>query len=166
MEFQIASLIEGLHSRGNDRQRAAAEELAELGTGAQPAIVALIMALNTDNEEVKVACFTALEEVGPPAELQINSLAAMATAATEDVAYWSVTMLGRAARLAAPALEVLVERLKDGLTPNVQQRAAWALGQLGADVPEAVTALEVARQSSHPTIAAHASRALERIKAA
>ncbi len=148
------------------RQAAAAEALAALGEAAQPALVALIQASGSQDEAVRNWCTAALEEVGPPDKQQIEDLSLLAKSAHSDVAFWAVTLLGRARDQAAQAVLVLTERLKDSSSPQVQQRAAWALGRIGRGAEPALEALRAATRGPDMPLSNQAQRALERIQAA
>jgi len=125
-------LVQQLQSSDIGGQVTAAESLAHLGAGAQPAIIALVQSCGSANEDLCNWCSAALEEVGPPAVEQIDELALLASSASSDVAFWAATMLGRAGALAMPAVSVLTERSQDGSMPEVQKRAAWALEKIQA----------------------------------
>ena len=124
--------IDALRSGDAQAQSAAAEALAQLAEAAQPAIVALVQSVGSSDEDVRNGCTAALEAVGPPAADQIADLTALASAADNDIAFWAITLLGRAPQLATEAAPILAERLADGGAPAVQQRAAWALRRIEA----------------------------------
>ena len=142
---------------------AAAEALAGVAADAQPAIVALVQALGSGDHEVINWCTAALEEVGPPAVSQIDDLKSLADSDVEDVAFWAITLLGRAGKRAENAVPVVAGRLADDAAPAVQARAAWALGKMG---PAAAAALPALRPATARTgaLASHAQRAVERLE--
>jgi len=113
-------------------QAAAAEALAALGEEAQPAIVALVQHCGSADEAICNWCTSALEAAGPPAAEQIDELALLARSGNSDVAFWAVTLLGRAGSLAKAVEPILSERSADASAPEVQRRAAWALEQIRA----------------------------------
>ena len=122
--------IDDLGQNDLSAQISAAEALAGLGKAAQGAIVALVEGCGSSDEDVRNWCTAALEEVGPPAAGQIEDLKSLASAAENDIAFWAVTMLGRAQ--AADAVPILTERLHDASAPAMQKRAAWALEKINA----------------------------------
>jgi len=128
---EVIPLLRKLQSANElPEQIAAAESLARLSEGAQPAIVALVQNCGSDNEDLRNWCYAALEEVGPPTVEQIEELALLASSASTNVAFWAATLLGRAGGLAKPAVPILSERSSDASNPEVQQRAAWALQRI------------------------------------
>ena len=113
-------------------QVAAAETLAGLAEAAQPAIVALVQHSGSSDEDLCNWCTAALESSGPPTAEQIDELALLANSANTNVAFWAVTLLGRAGKLAESTTSVLTERSKDDSAPEVQKRATWALERIHA----------------------------------
>jgi hypothetical protein len=128
----ISELVRELEGADQGRQAAAAEALARLGSQAQGAAVALVRQVGHRDETVSGWCNAALEELGPPSPAQLADLTALASAADANIAYWAVTLLGRAGEQAAPALPVLRERSTDAATPHVQRRAKWAIERISA----------------------------------
>lgn len=165
MSEKIEQYIADLQQTDPTRQAAAAESLAALAEEAQPALVALVQACSSQNEAVLNWCTAALEDVGPPELQQIEDLTLLAQSASSDVAYWAVTLLGRANDQAVSAVQILVERLTDSSAPQVQRRAAWALGKLGHSANSAVATLRTVAESSDGPLASQAQRALDHILA-
>ncbi|NOY42822.1 MAG: HEAT repeat domain-containing protein [Planctomycetes bacterium] len=163
MGDSIPTCIENLSQSDAVRQADAAETLASLGEAARPAIVALVQTCGSDDEDVSNWCASALEGVGPPTVEQIDDLKLLARASDENVAFWAVTLLGRAG--AASAVPVLVERLADSATPSVQRRAAWALGRLGHGANSALDSLRQATASADRPLASQAQEAITKIEA-
>ncbi|MBX3424489.1 MAG: HEAT repeat domain-containing protein [Pirellulales bacterium] len=160
----IDALIDRLQQGELAEQIAAAEALSREGSAAQAAIPTLVPLASSTDEELQQWAVATLEEVGPPAASQIGELQRHAQDPDGSIAYWAVTLLGRAGSQAAGAASVLIERLGDAATPHVQQRAAWALGEIGQSDPQIVAALQAAAAGSGP-LAAHAHAALKRIDA-
>lgn len=163
MNADVQKLIAQLEGSDNAEQTAAANELAKLGTAAQPAAVALVRTVGIPHEEVLEACTAALEELGPPAPDQIAPLVKLAHDCSSDVAYWSVTLLGRARDVAAAAVPDLIQVLAGDADLPVRERAAWALGEIGPAANSAATALTTAAASSDVRLARLAKQALESI---
>jgi len=166
MSETIEQYIAELNQTDATRQAAAAQSLATLAEEAKPALIALIGACSSQNEAVLNWCTAALEDVGPPELHQIEDLTLLAQSASSDVAYWAVTLLGRAHEQAATAVPVLIERLTDRSAPQVQRRAAWALGKIGREANSAVTALRTVAESADGPIASQSQQAIEQILAA
>ncbi len=128
-----ATLTQQLDRDSLTAQISAAETLAGMAEAAQPAIVALVRHCGSDDEDLCNWCAAALEAVGPPTAEQVDDLALLTTSANTNVAFWAVTLLGRAGSLAEPATAVLTKRSEDASAPEVQKRAAWALEKIQAD---------------------------------
>jgi HEAT repeat protein len=163
MNADVQLLIAQLEGTDTAQQTAAATELAALGHAAQGAAVALVRTIGIPHEEVLEACTAALEEVGPPAAEQIKPLAGLAGDCSSDVAYWAVTLLGRAGNVAAAAVPNLIHVVEGDADLPVRERAAWALGEIGPAAKAATPALRVAADSSDARLARLAKKALESI---
>jgi len=142
---------------------AAAEALANRGCEARPAAVALVSACRTSDPTAHAWCAAALEELGPPLPDQIDSLIELARDPALDVAYWAVTLLGRAGKAAAPATATLIDVLRHSQELPVRERAAWALGKLGPAAGVAVPALHEAAAGDQPRLSRLAKNALAAI---
>src|SRR5262245_33549874 len=112
MNTDLATLIAQLEGSDTATQTTAANELASRGREAQGAIVALVRTVGIPDEEVLEACTAALEEAGPPAADQIRPLMSLVSDCSGDVAYWAVTLLGRAGAEAAPSIPALIQVLE------------------------------------------------------
>jgi HEAT repeat protein len=141
----------------------AAEALARLGAGAQPAAVALVRAAGDPNEGVRDWAVAALEELGPPMVEDLDSLASLTDHFDLNIAYWACTLLGRLKANAAAAAPALARCLTQHANLQVRQRAAWALGQVGSAARAALPALEQAAQSPDPRLSRLARQSIELI---
>ncbi|TWU39212.1 HEAT repeat domain-containing protein [Novipirellula artificiosorum] len=150
-------------------QRAeAAEALAQMGPDAAPAAIELVEAC-ADVEAIQTWSVAALEELGPPPPDQIHGIAELAGDANPLVAYWAITLLGRAEADAAAYQDVLIDAVRSCESIAVRQRAAWALGKIGAASKESISenakaALKTATQSSDPRLARLAQTSLEQCR--
>jgi len=165
MNTDLAQLISKLEGTDTEAQTAAATRLASLGRDAQGAIVALVRTVGIPDEEVLEACTAALEEAGPPSVEQIAPLMSLTSDCSGDIAYWAVTLLGRARADAAPAVPALVAVLESDVELPVRERAAWALGEIGPAARIAVTALTAAANCDDARLSRLAKKALESIGA-
>jgi HEAT repeat protein len=163
MNADLRSLVAQLEGTDSDGQVAAATKLATLGRDAQSAAVALVRTVGIPHEEVLEACTAALEDLGPPAADQIEQLGALAQDCSSDVAYWAVTLLGRAGDGAAVAVPQLIRVLQSDADLPVRERAAWALGEIGPTARAAQPALAAAAESGDARLARLAKKALEAI---
>jgi HEAT repeat protein len=162
MTTDLSALVTALESGDADQRQAAAEKLAQLGTDAAPAAVALVEACERD-DEARESVVAALEELGPPAANDLARLAALVSRPSLNVAYWAATLLGRLGGEAAPAAPALGNALGGHGELAVRQRAAWALGKIGPAAAVAKDALEEAAAGSDPRLASLARAALDRL---
>ncbi len=156
-------LITQLEGTDTVLQTSAAIQIATLGHAGQGAAVALVRTIGIPHEEVLEACTAALEDLGPPAGDQIEPLAQLAGDCSSDVAYWAVTLVGRAGVAAAPAVSKLIQVLESDAVLPVRERAAWALGEIGPAAKAATPALRAAVDSGDARLARLAKKALESI---
>lgn len=146
------------------RERAA-EALARMGEEARPAAIPLVRSTGDESESVREWAVAALEELGPPDAADCEPLAELANDDNPDVAYWAVTLLGRLQSQASSVAESLARIVSASPHLNVQQRAAWALGQIRCDSPRVREALQQAANSDDPRLARLAGQALTQIEA-
>lgn len=163
MTDNTASLIQQLRSADPSVRLAAAEALMPLGEIARPAAAALAKAASDEDEMVREAAVGALEELGPPLPAAITELVPL-LATPNDSAYWAATLLGRLGPAAAPAVPALVETLDGEENLAARERAAWALGQIGADAKSAVSKLRELSSGSEKRLARLATEAIEAIE--
>lgn len=159
----VNSLANAL-SHGTPEERvAAAEALARLGAEASPAAVAIVQALEIDDEGLRDWLVAALEELGPPAAADVPALAALVKKSSLDAAYWAATLLGRSESQAASAVPQLAESLDKHAESTVRERAAWALGKIGPAAAAARGSLEAAAKGGNARLARLAGEALSQI---
>ncbi len=123
--------------------------LAYAGPLAVGAIPALGRAAEDDNADIRRRACDTLGALGPRAEGAMNTLLERLildeNAAVQDAAANAL------ARVGEPAVASLVDLLERG-TPDVQWRAANALGQVGAVAKSAIESLSRAFDSSSPQV--------------
>ena len=129
MDSTIQDLIRDLKSSSPAKQSDAAQQLAGLAEEAQPAIVALVEACGSADEDISNWCTAALESVGPPHSDQLAALIQFANSKQENTAYWAITLLGRAGSAAEAAVPML-EDLLNTAAPNIKRRVSWALKKI------------------------------------
>jgi len=164
MNKELAAIIDQLEGADPAAQTAAAYQIALLGAAAQGAAVALVRTIAIPDEEVLEACTAALEEIGPPPADQIELLAALAGDCSSDVAYWAVTLLGRATNNASAAVPALAAVLSGDADLPVRERAAWALSEIGPAAASAAPALQAAAASPEARLSRLAKKALDAIE--
>lgn len=163
MMAEVSSLTSTL-AHGSPAERiVAAEALARLGEGARPAAVALVNALELEDDALRDWLVAALEGLGAPSVDDAPTLAALVQKPALDLAYWAVTLLGRLESQAAPAVPQLAEALASHPEPAVRERAAWALGKIGPAAHAARASLEAAAKGGNARLARLAGEALSQI---
>ena len=113
-------------------RREAARQLSLHPDQAQAAAIALVRAVSDEDEAVREWSVSTLEDLGPPAASDLPDLVRLADDASPDIAWWAITLLGRLGREAAPGADVLARRSLDESSPEVRQRALWALRRISA----------------------------------
>ncbi len=111
-------------------QATAAEWCAQNADAAGPAAVLLVNHLASPDEAVREWCTSALESLGPPPDEQLAPLADLADSASDDIAYWSITLLGRAGSAAALHAAKLKAVATGGRSDVIRKRAEWAVGKV------------------------------------
>jgi HEAT repeat protein len=159
----IDHLIADLTAPDASKRAQAAEQLAQLGSDAQPAAVALVRATGDDGEEVRQWAASALEEMGPPSVSDLNQLAALIEDHSSDVGYWATTLLGRLKAEAAPAVNALARAVGGQQAIAVPQRAAWPLGEIGPAAVAALPTLKQVASDPDPRLARLAQQAISQI---
>jgi HEAT repeat protein len=160
MSNDVTELIRSLAGNDAAARQAAAERLAQLGPDAQAGALPLVEACATDDDALRESVTAALEELGPPLPGDVAKLSALVSHRSLDVAYWAATLLGRLKDHAAAAVAPLATALANHPETSVQERAAWALGQIGPAAADARPALEKAAGSSRARLARLAKEAL------
>lgn len=149
-----------LQSPTVEDRASAAEALSLMGSEAAYAAVELVNAC-ADEDSVRDWSIAALEELGPPPAESLQSLTKLASASEPLVGYWAITLLGRAGVSAHASEGDLVTVLKTSNELSVRERAAWALGKIGAESEPSILALEQAATSSQARLSRLAKAALE-----
>lgn len=159
----LPALVAALAAPSAPARAAAAEALCRAGEEARPAALALVKACGDADDQVREWAVAALEDLGPPPAGGIADLAPLVADRHPLVAYWATTLLGRSGQAAAAATAALAARLDSGGDSAVAERAAWALGKIGAAAASARPALERAAAASDPRLARLAQEALAAI---
>jgi HEAT repeat protein len=164
MSADLTTLISQLDEDDPGERAGAAEQLCRLGSLAQPAAVALVLACADPAEPVREWSVAALEGLGPPDGGDIEQLMALTGHEAPSVAYWAVTLLGRAGPAAEGAVGELSAALGSHPELSVRQRAAWALAKIGPSAAGARGELEAAAAGDDPRLARLARRAIEQLQ--
>jgi HEAT repeat protein len=160
----LTALMSQLEMDDPGERAEAAEELCRLGEAARPAATALVVACGDASEGVRQWAAAALEGLGPPENAEIESLIGLVQHEHNDVAYWALTLLGRAGEGARSSVETLADALANHPAAAVRQRAAWALGKIGPAASSARGVLDTAAASDDPRLVRLAARAIEKIQ--
>lgn len=159
----ISRLINNLNSSQVGVRAEAAEQLAQQGDAAAPAVIGLLRNVGDSDETVREWSVAALEGLGTPSVDDLDALIDQIDAEQPDVGYWAATLLGRLEADAAPAVDALARAAAGHPESQVRQRAVWALGKIGPAAGNAVPVLKQAAQSSEPRLARLAEQALTQI---
>ncbi len=150
---EIASLIEKLKTNDERELSAAIKKLGKIG---EPAIPALMKALQDKNLLVRRSAAQVLAKIGPPA---IPDLAQALNNPNADVRSSAAYALGGIGAEAITALPQLVPLLQDS-NPDVRSSAAEALGGIGAEAQTALPQLVPLLQDSNADVRSSAAEAL------
>jgi len=169
--MEIAQAIQLLSSTDIAQRGRAAETLATCGEEITAAIVPLIRATKDADETIFEWAVSALEECGPPAGSDLAALVKLVGDSEELPAYWAATLIGRfgeegsdaGVAVSALAVSALAAALDEHTSMAVKQRAAWALGKLGASALAARSSLETATRADDPRLQRLAQQALENL---
>lgn len=158
------TLAAGLAAADADARAQAAERLAQAAEAAAPAALPLVRACGDEDQRVREWAVAALEGMGPPPPGTLAGLTSLVGHTVPLVGYWAATLLGRAGEDGAVAVDALAACVASGGDASVRQRAAWALGRIGAAAEPARAVLEQARQATDERLARLASEAIEAIE--
>src|SRR6476661_7910311 len=150
---EIASLIDKLKTKDERELSAAIKKLGKIG---EPAIPALMKALQDKNLQVRRSAAQVLAKIGPPA---IPDLAQALNNPNADVRSSAAEALGGIGAEAITALPQLVFLLQDS-NPDVRSSAAEALGGIGAEAKTALPQLVPLLQDSNAHVRSSAAEAL------
>lgn len=153
-----------LQSPDIQQRTAAAEALCQMGPDAAFAAVELVSAC-ADDDTVRDAAVAALEELGPPTPEVLPSLVTLVSSSDPLVAYWAITLLGRAGVAAKFSQDELASVLTTSSVISLRERAAWSLSKIDASSESAIQALEYAAGSSEARLSRLAKAALKQAPA-
>jgi HEAT repeat protein len=132
MSRDVENLVKDLSASEVATRVAAAEKLNGLGEDASPAAVALVQALDDQEDSVRQLVNSTLEGCGPPPQNTVDDLERLLANQNADVAYWAATLLGRLEAGAVQAVESLKTAAAEHPSDEVQKRATWALGKIAS----------------------------------
>ncbi len=155
----LPALISALRSENSADRLRAARDLGRLGWLAREALPALISALDDADAKVREAAAHAIGLMGPDALPTLVVILAHPDKYVRRKAVWAMGKLGPLAR---PALSELCRSLKDS-DPRTASGAAQALGNMGADGAESISALAEAMRGTNIVLCRLAAKALSQI---
>jgi len=171
MDRDVTSWIDALNSPDTLARRAAARHLAQSTELPDDAYLAFVRALDGErDDELFQWISAALENASAPEPKCVTELTEITGRflnhqATEDAAFWAVTLLGRIGSEAAPAVSILSELLERADSPAIQFKSAWALGKIGPSACAAICRLDgAAENATDPRLATFARKAIEEIR--
>jgi HEAT repeat protein len=136
---EVRDLVKKLADSDNEVRRAAAKDLAELGTEAKAAVPALRKSLRDRDLFVRRFSAEALSKIGPDAR---DAVPELALALNDDRSEVSRAAVEALAAIGAPSIDALKGALRDPAKPaEVRRKAAVALGQIGLQARGAVGVL-------------------------
>jgi HEAT repeat protein len=136
---EVRELIANLQNADSDVRRAAARELGELGTEAQPAVPALSKALRDRDTFVRRYAAEALGKIGPGAKPAIGELSLLLNDERREVQLAAIDALGQ---MGPASIQALISAVKDpNKHPAIRRKAAQGLGRIGLPARGAVPAL-------------------------
>lgn len=148
MAASVSHWIEHLSSSDVILQGQAAEALAKMGPDARPAAIALVQQAGCSDETLREWVVSALESLGTPRIEDRDEFRKLVSSEDSEVAYWSITLLGRLKDSASPAVPELIDALTQNPERHNRERAAWALGKIGPPAKDALPALHAAVKSN------------------
>ncbi|TWT29493.1 HEAT repeat domain-containing protein [Blastopirellula retiformator] len=160
MAPDLSQLIDHLNSEDVSVRRNACEQLAKIGPELRSAAVPLCRLTADPEETVRESAVGALEALETPATEDASALSQLMSSSATDVRYWAATLLGRIGPSAERQAPALLVAITSDQTTAVQQKAVWAIDQIGVRTASAKAALEQASQSSDPRLARLATKAL------
>ena len=121
--------------------------------------------MNACAEEATLdASVAALEAMGPPTDDQIDPLATLAESDEPTVAFWAVTLLGRAGETAGRHAAMIAQLAESTKQDSVRDRAVLALGKIGASSVAALPLLDQLAESDERRLSALARNAAKAIR--
>ena len=156
----IAHLIKSLDkTNGNETRAQAAMSLADFGPLAEAAIPALMDALQTKDEDVRLNAAIALGKIGKTAVAPLRGNLGAKDDDTRFYAVWALAWIGSDAKDAAEDVVKLLGDKNEG----VRRKAAFALGRIAPDPTLAVNALIKAFGDDSADVRAAASEGVSKI---
>lgn len=166
--MHISDLADMLNADDSATRRRAAELLSQNADVAADVAIDLVRHAGDEDRVVAEYCVATLEDLGEPPPSQLEGLSRLATNEHADVAYWAVTLMGRAGITAAEHSMLLGDIVISDAPPQVRERAAWAIARIGPAAaiakPQLESAANTAGDPDFESLARAAAKALEAIE--
>jgi HEAT repeat protein len=159
----LIKLVDGHVADPESASRAAAA-LAQMGPNAEPAVTALVHALQSGREPVIVPAAAALSSIGPAAEPAVSQLAKMLSAKRPMIRIAALRALGDIGPASAAAVGDMSAALADK-DENIRRESALALGKIGPEAKSGIPALIAALSDKSELVKGQAVWAMSRIGA-
>lgn len=163
--MHITDLGEQLSSSDPPTRNNAAKLLSQNADAAVDVAIELVRYSGDPDRVVAEYCVATLEELGPPAASQLEPLAELAVSENPDVAYWAVTLMGRAGVAATDHAMLLGDIVISEADVVVRERAAWALSRIGPAASVAAPQLRSISEDQPDSLVRAVAKALETIEA-
>ncbi|WP_040352962.1 HEAT repeat domain-containing protein [Blastopirellula marina] len=160
MATDLSQLMDHLNSGDVSLRLAACEKMAQIGPESRSAAVPLCRLTADPDESVREAAVGALETLETPSPEDAPALAQLMASSAADVRFWAATLLGRLGESAEEQASELLAAITSDPAIAVQQKAVWAIDQIGVRTASAKAALEQATKSTDPRLARLATKAL------
>jgi len=162
--MHITDLGEQLSSSDPPTRHNAAKLLSQNADAAVDVAIELVQFAGDPDRVVAEYCVATLEELGPPAASQLEPLSQLAVSENSDVAYWAVTLIGRAGVAATNQAMLLGDIVIGDAELAVRERAAWALSRIGSAASVAVPQLQSVSEDQPDSLVRAVAKALETIE--
>jgi HEAT repeat protein len=158
---RLAKLV-GAYAADPESAARAAAALALLGREAEPAVAALMKALQSGRESVVVQAAATLSSIGPAAEPAVPQLTKILSGKSRAIRIAALNALGEIGPGSAAAVGDIAVALADR-DENIRRESAQALGKIGPESRPAIPALMAALGDDCETVKGLAVWALGRI---
>ena len=131
-------------------------DLADYGVKAEPALVDLLDALQTKNEDLRLNAAITLSKIGQPAVKPVAKLLDSDDKDTKFYAIWTLGWIGPEAKETVPTMIKLMADKNE----HIRRKAAFALGRLAGDPDKTLSVLVEAFNDKSPEVRQAAGDAL------
>jgi HEAT repeat protein len=153
----LARLLDDVkQTKDVDRQVQAAMGLADFGSDAAPALPALLAALESKNEDLRLNSAIVLGKIG---KASVAPLAELLDTGDKDVRFYAIWALGWVGPEARDVAPTLIKAMADK-DDNIRRKAAYSLGRIAASPAKTIAVLLAAFKDGNEDVRQAASDAL------